>query len=181
MALKAITDYTSGADMKNQTIIVSLNGEDKKVEIGEDALGIYEFDFENVGKENNFKIEMKKGKITYEVIKNYYQAYEKLELSEDINVVQEITKQAKVNDIVEQKILVTNNSDYIENGLIEINIPQGCSVIEESLLNLQYNGVIEKYEYNYGKINIYVRALEKLDQIYFQIEAKSHYNLLDKA
>ena len=175
MALKAITDYTSNSDIKNQTIVVSLNGEDKKVEIGEDSLGLYEFDFENVGKENKFAIEMKKGKITYEVIKNYYQPYDKLEKTEDITVTQTITKQAMVNDIIEQNIMVINNADYIENGLIEINIPQGCSVIEESLLNLQYNGIIEKYEYNYGKINVYVRALEKLEQINLNVQYRALY------
>ena len=175
MALKAITNYTSNSDIKNQTIVVSLNGEDKKVEIGEDSLGLYEFDFENVGKENKFSIEMKKGNITYEVIKKYYQPYDKIEKTEDIIVTQEITKLAKVNDVVEQNIMVINNADYVENGLIEINIPQGCSVIEESLLNLQYNGLIEKYEYNYGKINVYIRALEKLEQIHLNVQYRALY------
>ena len=81
----------------------------------------------------------------------------------------------KVNDVIEQNIMVINNADYVENGLIEINIPQGCSVIEESLLNLQYNGLIEKYEYNYGKINVYIRALEKLEQIHLNVQYRALY------
>ena len=175
LALKSIIDYSSNADLKNQTITVSLNGEEKKVEIGEDALGVYEFDFENLGVENKFSIEMKKGKLTYEVIKNYYQSYEKIEANEMISVSQEITNQAKVNDIVSQKIKVQNNGEYIENGLVEINIPQGCTVIEESLLNLKYNGIIEKYEYNYGKINIYLREFDKNEQIDFKVEYRALY------
>ena len=175
LALKAITDYSSNSDLKEQTIVVSLNGEEKKVEIGEDALGVYEFDFENVGKENNFSIEMKKGKITYEVIKNYYQAYDKVEESENILVSQNINTLAKVNDVITQNITVKNNSDYIENGLVEISIPQGCSVVEESLLKLKYDGVIEKYEYNYGKINIYLRAFKKGEQVNINVQYRALY------
>lgn len=175
LALKSIIDYSSSSDLKNQTIIISLNGEDKKVEIGEDALGVYEFDFENLGVENKFAIEMKKGKLTYEVIKNYYQSYDKLEENETITVSQEITTEAKVNDVITQKISVKNNSDYIENGLVEINIPQGCTVIEDSLLNLKYNGIIEKYEYNYGKVNIYLREVDKDEQIDLSVEYRALY------
>ena len=175
LALKSIIDYSSSSDIKNQTIVVSLNGEDKKVEIGEDTLGIYEFDFENLGTENKFSIEMKKGKLTYEVIKNYYQAYDKVEEKGTITVSQEITTSAKVNDVVTQKISVKNKADYIENGLVEINIPQGCTVIEDSLLNLKYNAIIEKYEYNYGKINIYLREVDKDKQIDLIVEYRALY------
>lgn len=175
LALKAITDYTSNSDIKEQTIVVALNGKEQKVEIGEDSLGVYEFEFENVEKENNFSIEMKKGKITYEVIKNYYQAYDKLEKTEDIVVSQELDTQASVNGVITQKINVKNNYDYIENGLVEVNIPQGCSVNEDSLLNLKYNGMIEKYEYNYGKINIYLRELETGEQVDLNIEYRALY------
>ncbi len=175
LALKSIIDYSSNADLKNQTIVVSLNGEDKKVEIEEDALGVYEFNFENLGTENKFSIEMKKGKLTYEVIKNYYQSYDKLEENEMITVSQEITTIGKVNDVITQKVKVTNKTDYIENGLVEINIPQGCTVIEDSLLNLKYNEIIEKYEYNYGKINIYLREFDKDEQIDLSIDYRALY------
>ena len=175
LALKAITDYTSNSDIKNQTIVVSLNGEEKKIEIGDDSLGIYEFNFENVDKENKFSIELEKGKVTYEVIKNYYQSYEKIEKIEGFEITQEITSQAKVNDVISQNIKVANKLDYIENGLVEINIPQGCSVIEDSLLNLKYSGIIEKYEYNYGKINIYLRSFKMGEEINLNIEYRALY------
>ena len=175
LALKAITDYTSNSDIKNQTITVSLNGEERKLEVGDDTLSVYEFDFENVGTENNFSIKMKKGKITYEVIKNYYQNYDDVELSDDITVAQELTTTAKVNDVINQNIIIKNNSDYIENGLVEINIPQGCSVIEDSLLTLKYNGIIEKYEYNYGKINIYLREVDKKERIDINVQYRALY------
>ena len=175
LALKAITDYTSNSDLKNQTIVVSLNGEEQKVEIGEDSLGVYEFEFKNVEKENKFAIEMKKGKLTYEVIKNYYQEYDKLENTDNIVVTQELTSQTNVNGIITQKINVKNNYDYIENGLVEINIPQGCSVIEDSLLTLEYNKIIEKFEYNYGKINIYLRTFKQGEEVNLDIEYRASY------
>lgn len=175
LALKAITDYTSNSDLKNQTIVVSLNGEEKKVEVGDDSLGVYEFDFKNIEKENKFAIEIKKGKLTYEVIKNYYQEYDKLEMTENLVVTQELTSQTNVNGIITQKINVKNNYDYIENGLVEINIPQGCSVIEDSLLTLEYNKIIEKYEYNYGKINIYLRTFKQGEEVNLDIEYRASY------
>ena len=175
LALKSIIDYSANSDLKNQTIIVSLNGEDKKIEIGEDALGIYEFDFENLGTENKFSIEMKKGKLTYEVIKNYYQSYDMLDNTEGLKILQEITSQAKVNGTITQTIFVENKAENIVNGLVEINIPQGCTVIEESLLDLKYNGIIEKYEYNYGKINMYLRAFDKGDEVELKVEYRALY------
>ena len=40
--------------------------------------------------------------------------------------------------------------------MVEISIPQGCSVKEESLSKLETYGQIEKYEYSYGKIYLYI-------------------------
>lgn len=175
LSLKAITDYTSNSELDNQTIVVSLNGEDKKVDIDENALSVYEFNFDNVEKENKLAIEMKKGKITYEIIEHYYEAYDKLAKTEDIVITQKTDTSTSVNGIITQRISVKNNWDYIENGLVEINIPQGTTVIEDSLLNLKYAGTIEKYEYNYGKINIYLRTLKKDEQVDLNIQYRALY------
>ena len=175
LALKAIVDYSSKSELKEQTIVVALNGVEQKVEIGNDSLDIYEFEFTNIQKENNFSIEMQKGKITYEIIKNYYQPYDKLDDGSDIIISQELLTDVKINDIISQNIIIKNKENYIENGLIEINIPQGCSVIEDSLLSLKYDGIIEKYEYNYEKINIYLREVEKEEQIDIKVEYRALY------
>lgn len=175
LALKAINEYDNGTEVKNQTIKVSVNNEEKSVDIGEDSLDIYEFEFDNVGNENRISIDMKKGKFHYEIIKEYYQEYSKVENNNNIAVTQTITQTAKVNDTINQIINVTNNYENISNGLLQINIPQGCSVDENSLLQLKYQGLIQKYEYNYGKINIYVRNFNKGDNISLNIQYKALY------
>lgn len=190
LALKAINSYSQNSDLKNQTITVKLNDQEQKINIKENALDVYELEFDNVSKENRFSIDMKKGKLTYEIIKNYYQKYDDLEKNENLVVTQNIrTIQtvneenqtintnvfAKVNDILTQTITVKNNDEYIENGLLEINIPQGTTPIEESLLNLKYKGLIEKYEYNYNKINIYLRSFEVGEETTLDIQYRALY------
>ena len=175
LALKAINEYGSNSDLKDQTIKVSLNGKEQSVEIKKDALDVYEFVFEDVDVENKLDIKMKKGKITYEVIKEYYEEYENVTIENDIEVSQTIDTQTTVNGIVNQQIKVQNKSEYIENGLVEISIPQGMTPIEDTLLNLKYDGKIEKYDYNYGKINLYLRGLKANSGETFDIQYRALY------
>ena len=181
LALKAINDYSKKSDITEQTITIRLNDKEQKIDVKNDALDVYELEFDNVQKENYFEILIKKGQISYEIIKNYYEEYENIKVKTenktigDINVVQNINTQAKVNDVIAQSIYITNGLEYIENGLVEINIPQGCIPIEDSLLELKYNGLIEKYEYNYGKINIYLRDLNESENITLNIEYRALY------
>lgn len=175
LALKAINDYSSSSDISNQTITVQFNDQEKKVDIDKNTLDYYEFEFENVSKENKVSIDMKKGKISYEIIKEYYEEYSKIKNEYDISVNQVINTNVKVNDIITQTINITNNQKNIANGLIEIMIPQGTTPIEDTLLKLKYDGIIEKYEYNYGKINIYVRDFENSDTLSFNIQYKALY------
>lgn len=175
LALKAINSYSQNSDLKDQTITVKLNDQEQKVEIKEHVLDVYEFEFENVSKENKFLIDMKKGKITYEIVKNYYQKYDALEKNENLVVTQNITTLAKVNDTITQTVTVKNNEEYIENGLLEINIPQGTTPIEDSLLSLEYSGLIEKYEYNYNKINLYLRSFEVGEAVSLNIQYRALY------
>ena len=180
LALKAINSYTEKSDLKDQTITVKLNDKEEKIEIKQNALDVYELEFDNVSKENKFSIDMKKGKITYEIIKNYYQSYEDIldEKSEDENklvILQDITNTTKVNDILEQNLSIKNNQTYVENGLVEINIPPATTPIEDSLLELKYKGIIEKYEYNYNKINLYLRGLEVGEEVVLKIQYRALY------
>ena len=41
--------------------------------------------------------------------------------------------------------------------MVEISIPQGSSVIEEALSKLVTKNQIEKYEYNYNKVYLYIK------------------------
>ena len=177
LSLKAINDFSSNSDVSKQTISVKMNDEVKDIKIDENAIDLYELTFDNINKENNISIDMKKGKIYYEIIKEYYIDYNNVDTNNnDIKVSSEITNQVKVNDIIMQKITVTNNSkDLIYNGMIEISIPQGCSVLEESLMELEYKGLIEKYEYNYGKIKLYLRNFENMDNKTLEVKYRALY------
>lgn len=178
LALKAINDYSTNSDISNQKLIVNINGEEKSIEVDENALDFYELEFDNIQKENKIKIEAQKGKIIYEVIKNYYMDYseELNHITPKILVEQTINQTVKVNDTINQNVHVVNNSDEtIANGLVQINIPQGCSVNEDSLMLLKHKGLIEKYEYNYGKINLYLRNFEKKEDLKLDITYKALY------
>ena len=180
LALKAINDYNKKGKLKEQTITVDINGNEQRAEIKEDSLDIYEFTFDNVSDENTVKIGMKDGNINYEIVKEYYQNYDSINNTSqsevtNILVTQELNTSLNINDIITQNIHITNNSESIENALVQINIPQGCSVDENSLLEMKYNGTIEKYEYNYGRINIYLRDFSKTESIDLQVKYRAMY------
>lgn len=182
LSLKAINAFEVNSDISGQTIAVRLNDKVESVDINKNALDIYEFDFEDLSEENKLSIEMKKGKIAYEIIKEYYRSYDEAQFNQDVKssgkliVNQELTTIAKVNDEISQKIHVTNKTgSSISNGLVQINIPQGCSVNEETLMLMKHNKLIEKYEYNYGKINLYLRDFENDGERNLEIKYKALY------
>lgn len=182
LALKAINEYNENSDVTNQKITVSLNGENKEIEIGDNNLDLYELEFSNVDTENKISLSMKNGKIYYEIVKEYYQTYEEIEkqtLTDSkgkILVEQTINQDVNVNDIVTQNISLTNlSNDYISNTIVRINIPQGCSVVEESLVRLEYENKIEKYEYNYNTIDVYIRNYEDSEKIDLTINYRAEY------
>ena len=178
LALKALVEYGKDSDISNQEIKIALNGKEQTIKIEEDSLDFYEVKFDNVEKENKLSVEMKKGKITYEIIQNYYVDYEKLgnTTNNNFEIEQKINTNVKVNETISQNLKVKNiSSEEITNGLIQISIPQGTSVDEDSLLKLKYNKIIEKYEYGYGKINLYIRNFGKGDEVVLDINYKALY------
>lgn len=175
LALKAINEFNAESEIKEQVITIACNGEEKTVKIEKNALDFYEFEFENVSTENNVSISFEKGQITYEIIKEYYIEYSNIENTNSIILTQDIDTKSKVNDTINQKITIINSKEKIANGLVQINIPQGTSVVEDSLLKLTYEGLIEKYEYNYNKINIYLKDIKVSDLIEFDIQYKALY------
>ena len=142
----------------------------------QDNLDIYQVNFENVNKENKLKIDLEKGKIYYEVIQEYYMDYEKYTKENKLQIDNKIDTNVKVNDVINQNIKISNTSeDEIANGMVEISVPQACSVKEESLSKLQSYGIIEKYEYSYNKIYLYLRNFDKNEYIDIQIQYKADY------
>lgn len=178
LALKSLVEYGTNSDISNQEIKITLNGKEQTIKVGNDILDFYEIKFDNVEKENKLSVEMKKGKITYEIVQNYYADYNKLEesTSKNFEITQNINTNLKVNDSIYQKLVVKNiGKDEVTNALIQISIPQGTTVDEDSLLKLKYNNIIEKYEYGYGKINLYVRNFSVEKEIMLDISYKALY------
>lgn len=182
LALKAINEFNRKTSVEEQTITVSLNGEKTEIKIDKNTLSKYDLVFDNFQKENKVSIDFKKGNISYEIIKEYYEDYN--QVSQDlianetngIKVTQSLNQELKVNEIINQNIRLVNSSDRrIVNGIVRINIPQGASVIEESLAKLEHEEKIEKYEYNYGTIDLYLRNYEKGDILELNIQYRANY------
>ena len=174
--MKALVEYEGNTTIKEQDIKVLLNDDNKNIHIEKENLDIYQVNFENVDKENRLKIDLEKGKIYYEVIQEYYMDYEKYTKENKLQIDNKIDTEAKVNDVITQNIKISNTSeDEIANGMIEISVPQACSVKEESLSKLQSYGIIEKYEYSYDKIYLYLRNFDENEFIDIQVEYKADY------
>lgn len=162
LALKALNEYNEKNKLENQTITVKVNQNEQIINIQDNPLELYELTFGNLNKENKLEINLEKGKAYYEVIEEYYIPYEKVEVKDDsIEVSVESNNNLKVNEILEANIKVVNKTkNSINNGMITISIPQGFTVIEESLMLLESKGIIEKYETSYSEVNIYLRNFE---------------------
>lgn len=181
LALKAINSVNTNADISNQKIKVAINDNTKEIEIKDDILDFYEVEFDNIKDENKISIDMEKGNIYYEITEEYYVGYETLDeealsSASRLAVMQTITPSVKVNETIGQLVTVANlTNDIIRNGLVQIYIPQGCSVLEESLAKIVHDGYIEKYEYNYNTINLYFRNMNPQTHINLDIKYRANY------
>ena len=179
LSLKAINMLSSKGKIAGQTIQVSLNNNTKEINVKNNPLDIYELEFDDVKDENKVSFNMKKGNLTYELIEEYYVPYESIVEKADkylIDINQSFTSAVKVNDTITQTISITNNSkDMISNGLISINIPQGCTVNEMYLQKLVANEDIEKYEYNYNNLNLYIRNFDNNETKNIDVQYRASY------
>lgn len=178
LALKAINDANENSKLDNQTITVRVNSEEQKVEIKDNPLGYYELTFNNLSKENKLNIDVENGSAYYEVVEEYYIPYDKVNKNEDaIEItVTPSSNNLRVNDILEANVKLVNKSENnIDNGMITILIPQGFTVVEESLMKLEDEGKIEKYEMNYSTINLYIRDFEISELIDLNIQFRASY------
>ena len=162
LALKALNERNEKAKLGNQAITVKVNSDEQKIEIKDNPLELYELTFDRLNKENKLRKKKKKGSAYYEVIEEYYIPYEKVDTKEDnIEITVESNNELKVNEILKSKINAINRSENtIVNGMITIAIPQGFTVVEESLMQLHSKGIIEKYETSYTSVNIYLRNFD---------------------
>ena len=179
LSLKAINMASNKGKISGQTIQVSLNGETKDIKVSNNPLDIYELEFDDVKDENKISFNMKKGNLTYELIEEYYVSYKSIEEAEKdslIDITQTINAIAKVNDTIIQTISITNKSnDSIANGIVRVNIPQGCSVNEIYLERLVATNIIEKYEYNYSTLNLYLRNFKLGETKNIEVYYRANY------
>ena len=177
LSLKALVGYSEKAKISEQDIIVELNGDKQSIHIDKNNLDVYEVNFDSLEKENHLNLNSKNGELYYEVIEHYYKTYEEFEKeNKKLAVESQITEEVNVNDNVVQKIqIVNNNEKSISNLMVKISVPQGCSVREESLSKLVTLGYIEKYEYNYNNINLYLRNFDRTVGVTLNIEYIANY------
>ena len=162
LALKALNERNQKGKLENQTIKVKVNSDEREIEIKDNPLELYEMSFDKLSKENKLNLDIEKGNAYYEVIEEYYVPYDKVDKKNDkIEVSVSSNNELKVNEILKARIKAINRSgNTISNGMVKISIPQGFSVIEESLMLLQSKGIIEKYEISYTQVNIYLRNFD---------------------
>lgn len=177
LALKALNELNEKNKLENQTITVKVNSDEQKIEIKDNPLEFYQLTFNNLGKENKLNIDIEKGGAYYEVVEEYYVPYEKVDTSNDnIEITVDTNNNLKVNDILEAKVkLINRSSDNIYNGMVTISIPQGFTVVEDSLMLLQTKGIIEKYETSYTTVNIYLRNFEINQIIDLDVKFRASY------
>lgn len=179
LSLKAINMASSKGKIAGQTIQVSINDKTKEIKVGNNPLDIYEVDFDNIKDENKISLDIKKGNLAYELIEEYYVPYESIAQNEDkysIDISQTINTNVRINDNITQVISMKNNSkDIIANGVITVNIPQGCTLNELYLERAVTTGIIEKYEYNYNTLNLYLRNFKVGDTKNIEIYYRANY------
>ena len=65
--------------------------------------------------------------------------------------------------------------DNIYNGMVTVSIPQGFTVVEESLMALKESGYIEKYETSYTSVNIYLRNFLVSERLSLDVKFRASY------
>ena len=177
LALKALNELKEKNKLDNQTITVRVNSDEQKIEIKDNPLELYELTFNNLEKENKLNIDMEKGSAYYEVIEEYYVPYEKVDTSsDDIEITVEANNNLKVNEVLDAKVkLINKRTEDIYNGMVTIAIPQGFTVVEESLMLLESKGIIEKYETSYTSVNIYLRNFAISEIVDLNIKFRAAY------
>lgn len=176
LCLKALNALNEKQKIENQDITVKLNATEQTIQVKENALDIYEVKFTEIEKENKLSINLKKGSAYYEVIEEYYTPYEKAKSDNKIEIKVDANTHVTVNEIINAKIQVMNFAENsIYNGMVTVSIPQGCAVREESLMEMQSNGLIEKYEMTYSTVNIYLRNFERNQIVDLDIQFRASY------
>ena len=74
-----------------------------------------------------------------------------------------------------REILGGKGANLAEMTNLGLPIPQGFTVVEDSLMLLQTKGIIEKYEISYTDVNIYLRNFEVNQIIDLSVNFRASY------
>lgn len=160
LSLKALVAATEAATMKEGTITVQVNDNERKIEIGSDALSFYLCDFAGAGKENTVRISTD-GRFNYEIIKEYYVPFELLEQEDDFEIIRTMENRFRVNDEVWEEIRIVNRQgSLVQNMMVLLQIPQGFVVNDRPLEMMKLDGIISEYSIGYDQIEIYIRGVQ---------------------
>lgn len=192
LSLKALNENNDNTKLNSQTIVIKMNSDSQNVEIQDNPLDYYEVTFDNLNKENKLSIDIENGKAYYEVVEEYYIPYDSVNTDDDdldvsVFISKSLSATSKsmssiewdpltVNDILNADIWVRNTSmDNIYNGMVTVSIPQGFTVVEESLMALKESGYIEKYETSYTSVNIYLRNFLVSERLSLDVKFRASY------
>ena len=192
LSLKALNENNDNTKLNSQTIVIKMNSDSQSVEIQDNPLDYYEVTFDNLNKENKLSIDIENGKAYYEVVEEYYIPYDSVNTDDDdldvsVYISKSLSATSKsilsiewypltVNDILNADIWVRNTSmDNIYNGMVTVSIPQGFTVVEESLMALKESGYIEKYETSYTSVNIYLRNFLASERLNLDVNFRASY------
>lgn len=177
LALKAFNELNEKNKLENQVIKVRVNAEEQQIEIKDNPLEFYELTFENLNQENKLNIDIERGNAYYEIVEEYYIPYEDTDsIKGEIEISVQANQQLRVNDQLNAKVRFINNSENsIYNGMVRVSIPQGFTVVEESLMKLESQGIIEKYEMNYSMIYLYLRDFDVRQIVELDLAFRASY------
>ena len=176
LALKALLANTKGAIEKDDTINISVNGVEKRIDLkANNPLSYYEEEFTNLAKDNSIVIKAKTN-LAYEIVKEYYAPYEDVKEGNSFDVSRKLNERAKVNDQISEELTIGNKqSRQVKNMIATAQIPQGCTLDEASLEELKDSGVIEKYEFSNDKVNLYFRNFDPYETKRITIKYTARY------
>ena len=178
-ALRAINAYNKTVKSKEQTLDVTVGGKTETINIKENGINFVSLNFDGISDEYvDYEISGIKANIYYEIVKKYNVEYDNVEPSYKFKVTRELYDHLnmQVNDVLSEVIIINNiSNNTVDNAMVEIEIPQGF-VVETSKLDAMVNSNrIEKYETSYEKIYVYLRDIEKVDEVMFEVEFRALY------
>jgi len=160
LSLKALTTYTAPSPLQDGKITATIGSQQHIIDvITENSLDFYQVRFSDLQRENIINIQFPDlGKMTYSVVQEYYAPYDSVPLDRGFKIQSQMNTSLSVHELTHQEIIIVNTSGaVVNNGLVAVTIPQGFRPERSSLELLIHEGIIERYEFSFDNINMYLR------------------------